>query len=168
MPALAAFIEECKTGGTTEAELATQEKKGQPTGLFVTHPITGEQVEVWVGNYVLMSYGDGAVMACRRTTSATFAFAKKYGIADPQVIAVEAKPSATDAWAWYADKFARRHGVNSDALTAWVAGSDAVARSPRSADRQGIPGEKRPPGACATGASAASVTGAPHPHHPLR
>ena len=61
-PALKAFIEECKTGGTTEAELATQEKKGMATGLFVTHPITGEKVEVWVGNYVLMSYGDGAVM----------------------------------------------------------------------------------------------------------
>mgnify|MGYP000438011233 CR=1 FL=1 len=61
-PALAAFLEECKTGGTTEAELATQEKKGMPTGLFVTHPLTGAQVEVWVGNYVLMSYGDGAVM----------------------------------------------------------------------------------------------------------
>ncbi|HEY9104855.1 class I tRNA ligase family protein, partial [Chitinimonas sp.] len=59
---LAAFIEECKAGGTTEAELATQDKKGLPTGLYVTHPLTGSQVEVWVGNYVLMSYGDGAVM----------------------------------------------------------------------------------------------------------
>ena len=55
-PALAAFLEECKSGGTTEAEMATQEKKGMPTGLFVTHPLTGAQVEVWVGNYVLMSY----------------------------------------------------------------------------------------------------------------
>jgi leucyl-tRNA synthetase len=59
---LAAFIEECKAGGTTEAEMATKEKEGLPTGLFVTHPLTGEQVEVWVGNYVLMTYGDGAVM----------------------------------------------------------------------------------------------------------
>jgi len=64
-PALTAFIEECKTGGTTEAELATQEKKGMPTGLQVTHPLTGESVDVWVGNYVLMSYGDGASWACR-------------------------------------------------------------------------------------------------------
>ncbi|MEG0201918.1 MAG: class I tRNA ligase family protein, partial [Comamonas sp.] len=61
-PELAAFIEECKKGGTTEAELAVKEKEGKPTGLFVTHPITGAQVEVWIGNYVLMSYGDGAVM----------------------------------------------------------------------------------------------------------
>ncbi len=61
-PEIAAFIAECKAGGVTEAELATQEKKGVPTGLTVTHPITDEQVPVWVGNYVLMSYGDGAVM----------------------------------------------------------------------------------------------------------
>ncbi len=78
--ALQAFIEECKTGGTTEAELATQEKKGVPTGLFVTHPITGDQVEVWVGNYVLMSYGDGAVMGVPAHDERDFAFAKKYGI----------------------------------------------------------------------------------------
>src|SRR5256885_12064389 len=50
-PKLAAFIEECKKGGTTEAELAVKEKEGLPTGLFVTHPLTGAQVEVWVGNY---------------------------------------------------------------------------------------------------------------------
>jgi leucyl-tRNA synthetase len=77
---LAAFIEECKTGGTTEAELATQEKKGMTTGLFVTHPLTGVQVEVWVGNYVLMSYGDGAVMGVPAHDERDFAFALKYGI----------------------------------------------------------------------------------------
>ncbi|MDQ3059134.1 MAG: leucine--tRNA ligase [Pseudomonadota bacterium] len=79
-PSLAAFIEECKSGGTTEAELATQEKKGQPTGLFVTHPLTGAQVEVWVGNYVLMSYGDGAVMGVPAHDFRDLAFAKKYDI----------------------------------------------------------------------------------------
>ncbi len=79
-PALAAFLEECKTGGTTEAELATQEKKGMPTGLFVTHPLTGAKVEVWVGNYVLMSYGDGAVMGVPAHDERDFAFARKYGI----------------------------------------------------------------------------------------
>jgi leucyl-tRNA synthetase len=79
-PELQAFIEECKKGGTTEAELATQEKKGMATGLFVTHPITGQQVEVWVGNYVLMGYGDGAVMGVPAHDERDFAFAKKYGI----------------------------------------------------------------------------------------
>lgn len=59
-PALAGFIEQCKLGGTTEAEIATREKEGMRTGLSVTHPLTGQPVEVWVGNYVLMSYGDGA------------------------------------------------------------------------------------------------------------
>ena len=85
-PDLAAFIEECKSGGTTEAELATQEKKGQSTGLFVTHPLTGEQVEVWVGNYVLMSYGDGAVMGVPAHDERDFEFAKKYGLPIKQVV----------------------------------------------------------------------------------
>lgn len=85
-PQLAAFIEECKQGGTTEAELATQEKKGQRTGLFVTHPLTGAEVEVWVGNYVLMSYGDGAVMGVPAHDERDFAFANKYGIAIKQVL----------------------------------------------------------------------------------
>jgi len=102
---LAAFIEECKHGGTTEAELATQEKKGLPTGLFVTHPLTGEQVEVWVGNYVLMGYGDGAVMGVPGHDERDFAFAKKYGLAIKQVIAAEGESFTTDHWQeWYADK----------------------------------------------------------------
>ncbi|MEO6276877.1 class I tRNA ligase family protein, partial [Roseateles sp.] len=88
-PEVARFIEECAAGGTTEAELATQEKKGVPTGLFVTHPITGAQVEVWVGNYVLMSYGDGAVMGVPAHDERDFAFAKKYGLAIKPVIAPE-------------------------------------------------------------------------------
>jgi leucyl-tRNA synthetase len=89
-PALAAFLEECKTGGTTEAELATQEKKGMPTGLFVTHPLTGAQVEVWVGNYVLMSYGDGAVMGVPAHDERDFAFALKYQLPIQQVVGASA------------------------------------------------------------------------------
>ena len=115
-PALADFIEECKQGGTTEAELATQDKKGLATGLFVTHPLTGEQVEVWVGNYVLMSYGDGAVMGVPAHDERDFAFAKKYGIAIKQVVAVEGETYSTDAWAeWYGDK-QRGTCINSGAL----------------------------------------------------
>jgi leucyl-tRNA synthetase len=85
-PKLAAFIDECKSGGTTEAELATQEKKGERTGLFVTHPLTGEQVEVWVGNYVLMSYGDGAVMGVPAHDERDFEFANKYSLPIKQVV----------------------------------------------------------------------------------
>jgi len=102
---LTAFIEECKKGGTTEAELAVKEKEGMPTGLFVTHPLTGAQVEVWVGNYVLMSYGDGAVMGVPAHDERDFAFAKKYSLPIQQVVAVEGETFSTDAWAeWYGDK----------------------------------------------------------------
>ncbi len=90
-PKLAAFIEECKKGGTTEAELALKEKEGMPTGLFVTHPLTGAQVEVWVGNYVLMSYGDGAVMGVPAHDERDFAFAKKYNLPIKRVIAPASK-----------------------------------------------------------------------------
>ncbi|HXZ48289.1 MAG TPA: leucine--tRNA ligase [Usitatibacter sp.] len=103
-PALEAFIEECKRGGVQEAELATMEKKGVPTGLFVLHPVTGEKVEVWVGNYVLMAYGEGAVMAVPGHDERDFAFAKKYGLAIVPVIDVDGKPYSTDAWQpWYSD-----------------------------------------------------------------
>ncbi|WP_088283544.1 leucine--tRNA ligase [Ideonella sp. A 288] len=104
-PEVAAFIAECAQGGTTEAELATQDKKGVRTGLTVTHPLTGDAVEVWVGNYVLMSYGDGAVMGVPAHDERDFAFAKKYGLAIRQVVAVDGEPFTTDAWAEsYADK----------------------------------------------------------------
>ncbi|PRC95102.1 leucine--tRNA ligase [Solimicrobium silvestre] len=104
-PALAAFIEVCKTGGTTEAEMATKEKEGMPTGLFVTHPVTGKQVEVWVGNYVLMTYGDGAVMGVPAHDERDFAFAKKYSIAIEQVIAADGCSFSLDGWQeWYGDK----------------------------------------------------------------
>ncbi len=104
-PALAAFIDECKSGGTTEAELATQEKKGQSTGLFVTHPLTGDPVEVWVGNYVLMSYGDGAVMGVPAHDERDFEFANKYGLPIKQVTDVKGQHYDATVWAdWYGDK----------------------------------------------------------------
>lgn len=115
-PALAAFIEECKTGGTTEAELATQEKKGMDTGLTVTHPLTGDAVPVWVGNYVLMSYGDGAVMGVPAHDERDFAFALKYQLKIQQVVAVEGETFSATAWAdWYGDK-QRAVCTNSGAL----------------------------------------------------
>jgi leucyl-tRNA synthetase len=113
-PTLAAFIEECKKGGTTEAELAVREKEGQPTGLFVTHPLTGEPVEVWVGNYVLMSYGDGAVMGVPAHDERDFAFAKKYGIDILEVVLVDGLTFDYDQWQdWYGDK-QRGVTINSD------------------------------------------------------
>ncbi|MEI6026386.1 MAG: leucine--tRNA ligase [Betaproteobacteria bacterium] len=128
---VAAFIEECKAGGTTEAELATQDKKGVRTGLTVTHPLTGAPVDVWVGNYVLMSYGDGAVMGVPAHDERDFAFALKYGIPIRQVIAVDGEgPYDTTRWhEWYADKPRARVMASGtyDGL-AHKAAVDAVAR----------------------------------------
>ncbi len=95
-PALAAFIGECKRGAVVEAELAQIEKKGMPTGMLCTHPISGEKLPVWVGNYVLMTYGEGAVMGVPAHDERDFAFALKYGLAIPQVIDV--KDFSTDQW----------------------------------------------------------------------
>jgi leucyl-tRNA synthetase len=123
-PSLAAFIEACRKGGTTEAELATREKEGLPTGLTVTHPLTGQPVPVWVGNYVLMSYGDGAVMGVPAHDERDFAFARKYDLPIRQVIAAEGHTYSTEAWQdWYADKQIG-HTVNSgkyDGLTTGAA-----------------------------------------------
>ena len=105
-PALASFIEECQKGGTTEAELAVKEKEGMATGLFVSHPLTGAPVAVWVGNYVLMGYGDGAVMGVPAHDERDFAFALKYALPITQVVAV-GKAGAFDATVWhdwYAEK----------------------------------------------------------------
>ena len=85
-PQLGQFIEECKHGGTAEADMATMEKKGMDTGLKVNHPLTGEPIPVWVGNYVLMGYGEGAVMAVPAHDERDFHFAKKYNLPIKQVI----------------------------------------------------------------------------------
>ncbi len=79
-PALQAFIDECKIGSVAEADVATAEKKGMATGLLVTHPLNGEQLPVWIANYVLISYGEGAVMAVPAHDERDFEFAKKYNL----------------------------------------------------------------------------------------
>jgi leucyl-tRNA synthetase len=128
-PKLQAFVDECKRGSVMEADLATMDKKGMPTGFFVTHPLTGEPVEIWVGNYVLMGYGEGAVMGVPAHDERDFAFAKKYGLPIKQVIEISGKPYSTDAWQeWYADKENGRC-VNSgkyDGL-AYLPATDAIA-----------------------------------------
>ena len=116
-PKLAAFIEECKLGGTTEAELAAREKAGMPTGLFVTHPLNGHKIEVWVGNYVLMSYGDGAVMGVPAHDERDFIFAKKYGINIIEVVLVDGLTYDYEQWQdWYGDK-QRGVTINSDSYS---------------------------------------------------
>ncbi|BCT90150.1 MULTISPECIES: leucine--tRNA ligase [Acinetobacter] len=100
-PELQAFIEECRMGSVAEADLATAEKKGMATGLSVKHPVTGEEVPVWIANYVLMSYGSGAVMAVPSHDERDFEFANKYGLTIKQVIdAKGADDSEFDAKQW--------------------------------------------------------------------
>jgi leucyl-tRNA synthetase len=104
-PALAAFIDKCKQGGTTEAELALREKEGMDTGLVVRHPLTQQDVPLWVGNYVLMGYGDGAVMGVPAHDERDLAFAQKYGLRIQQVVHVDGEVYDHQRWQdWYADK----------------------------------------------------------------
>ncbi len=83
---IAAFVEECQHTKVAEADMATMEKKGIATGLTATHPISGEQVPVWIANFVLMGYGTGAVMAVPAHDQRDFEFAQKYGLPITQVI----------------------------------------------------------------------------------
>ena len=128
-PTVRDFVDEARRGGVAEADIATMEKKGVPTGLYVTHPLSGEQVEVWVGNYVLMAYGEGAVMGVPAHDERDFAFARKYGLRILPVIEVPGETFDHERWQpWYEDK-ARGRCVNSgkyDGL-AYDAAVDAIA-----------------------------------------
>ncbi len=107
-PTLKAFIEECRMGSVAEADLAVAEKKGMATGLFVKHPVSGEEIPVWIANYVLMSYGSGAVMAVPAHDERDFEFANKFGLNIKQVIdakgADDAEFSSTQWQEWYGSK----------------------------------------------------------------
>lgn len=119
-PQLAAFLEQLKLGGVSEAELETQEKRGMDTGLKAVHPITGQRVPVWVANFVLMGYGTGAVMAVPGHDQRDFEFATKYGLPIVQVIQLK-EPRNEDErhydstrWQdWYADKTREFQLINS-------------------------------------------------------
>ena len=128
-PAVAAFVEKARAGSAMEADLATMEKEGVATGLFVRHPLTDEPTGIWVGNYVLMSYGDGAVMGVPAHDERDFAFALKYGLPIRQVIAVEGQTFDDRQWQpWYEDK-TRGHCIDSgryDGLD-YKAAVDAIA-----------------------------------------
>lgn len=106
-PELQAFIAECKAGSVAEADMAVMEKKGLPTGRFVVNPLNGERLEVWIANYVLWGYGDGAVMAVPAHDERDFEFAQKYNLPIKQVIepAGGHTPFSAQNWQnWYADK----------------------------------------------------------------
>jgi leucyl-tRNA synthetase len=128
-PHVREFVEEARRSSVMEADLATMEKKGVPTGLYVVHPLSGTEVEVWVGNYVLMTYGEGAVMGVPAHDERDFEFAKKYGLRILPVIEVADHDYDYERWQpWYDDKTSGRV-VNSgkyDGL-AYDAAVDAIA-----------------------------------------
>jgi len=110
-PALAAFLDELKRGSVSEVDIETQEKRGMDTGLKAVHPVTGEQVPIWVANFVLMGYGTGAVMAVPGHDQRDFEFASKYGLPKVQVIRLKSPRNEDEAtwdaqaWRdWYGDK----------------------------------------------------------------
>jgi leucyl-tRNA synthetase len=129
-PTLAAFVEECKRGTAQEAEIALLEKRGMPTGLFATHPLSGEPVPVWIGNYVLMTYGEGAVMGVPGHDERDFHFANKYGLPIRFVVAPAGVDAATfSATEWREEYAAYGACINSgkyDGLD-YQAAVDAIA-----------------------------------------
>ena len=129
-PALAAFINECKAGSVAEADVATMEKKGMPTGRYVINPINGEALEVWVANYVLWGYGDGAVMAVPAHDERDFEFAHKYSLPIRQVVARDGESYDSAQWhEWYAAKENTRliHSGDCDGLD-FNAAFDAIGK----------------------------------------
>ena len=108
--AVSAFIAECKGGSVAEADMATMEKKGVATGQFVIHPLSGDKLPVFVANYVLWGYGEGAVMAVPAHDERDFEFANKYNLPIKQVYAAAEQAYDASQWqAWYGDK----SGLNS-------------------------------------------------------
>jgi len=105
-PALTEFIEECKRGTAQEAEIAVMEKRGMPTGLSVTHPLSGARIPVWVGNYVLMTYGEGAVMGVPGHDERDFHFALKYGLPIEFVIAPAGMDESTFSTSEWREEYA--------------------------------------------------------------
>jgi leucyl-tRNA synthetase len=113
-PGLAAFIEQQSNIEVAEAAMATMEKLGMDTGLTATHPISGDLVPVWVANFVLMSYGSGAVMSVPAHDERDFEFASKYGLPIVQVIDKPGSDYDPTSWQdWYAEKSAETRTINS-------------------------------------------------------
>ena len=125
-PELAAFIEECKQGGVTEAELETMEKRGFPLGVHALHPVTEKPVPVYAANFVLMSYGTGAVMAVPAHDQRDWEFAEKYAVPKQQVIFPADGSDSSIAHAAYVEKGVLANSGTFDGLSSEAA-FDAIA-----------------------------------------
>ncbi len=137
-PELQTFIDSCKTTSVAEADVATMEKKGMATGYMATHPITGEQVPVWVANFVLIDYGSGAVMSVPAHDARDYAFAKTYGLPIKQVIYPADGSDITVETDAYTDKGVLKNSSQFDGLTSEQA-VDAIAEKLAADDK----GEKQ-------------------------
>ena len=155
---IAAFIEECKRGTAMEAELATQEKKACRPGLHVVHPLSGEKLPVWVANYVLMGYGEGAVMAVPAHDERDFEFATKYKLPIKCVIRSKTGAYADTVPPWI-DAYAE-HGVTMNSGSSTGSNSARLSTQSPRRSRKKASDKNACNGACATGASRASATGA--------
>ncbi|MGH8214807.1 MAG: leucine--tRNA ligase [Rhodanobacteraceae bacterium] len=118
-PGLQPFIDECRHGGVSEAELETKEKKGVATGLFALHPVTGERLPVWIANFVLMNYGTGALMAVPGHDQRDWEFATKYDLPITMVIVSDAIRDAIR-------ELGRDAAGNTDAMSAALGQSRAI------------------------------------------
>ena len=126
---ISTFIDECKMMETSEAAMETMEKRGIDSGIKALHPISGEQVPVWIANFVLMGYGTGAVMAVPAHDQRDFEFAQKYGIAIKQVIFAKDGGDDDCSEQAYTVKGVLRHSGAFDGLTseqAFVAIAEAL------------------------------------------
>ena len=137
-PELQAFIESCKHSGVAEADMATMEKKGMATGLMASHPITGEQVPVWVANFVLIEYGSGAVMSVPAHDVRDHAFAKAYDLPIKAVIAPAEGDDVSVEDEAFVEKGVLKNSGEFDGLTSQQA-FDAIAEKLQSMDK----GEKQ-------------------------
>jgi leucyl-tRNA synthetase len=98
------FIESCSHVSTAEADMETMEKRGVDTGIRVTHPLTGETLPVWAANFVLMTYGTGAVMSVPAHDQRDYEFAQAYGLPIKAVIAPNAAVMADVSAQAFTDK----------------------------------------------------------------
>ena len=95
-PAAAAFIEACRKGGASEAEIETAEKIGFDTGLTVVHPFDPNwHLPVWIANFILMDYGTGAIFACPAHDQRDLDFARKYGLSVKSVVLPPSEDAAS-------------------------------------------------------------------------
>ncbi len=136
-PRLAAFVDECKRGSVMEADVATAEKRGMATGLCVLHPLSGLPLEVWVANYVLMAYGEGAVMAVPAHDERDFEFAGKYGL--PVRCVIQSKTGAyTETLATWQDAYAEPGITTNSGIFDGLESGEAVAAIATVLEQKGL------------------------------